>query len=633
MVRIAVDDQATSKLGGISSNVKSSMASVAKASAKAMGAAVAAAGAGAAAIGKSALDAYASYEQLSGGVEKLFGNASGTLMGFAQEAYKTTGLSANQYMEQVTGFSAALINSLGGDTEAAAKQADVAMRAISDNVNTFGSDVESVTGAFQGFAKQQYNMLDNLRLGYGGSRTEMERLIADANEYAAANGMAADLTIESFSDIVTAIELIQEKQGIAGTTSREAATTIEGSINMTRAAWRNLLTEFGKEDGDVGARITELIDSAMMALNNIMPRIQVIFQSIAEALPTYMPVVLDVLVNQVFPTLIEAVNSILPMLLEVLAQVLVMIAEQLPLLVETLVPVIVGLAPTMLDAALQMFLGILEALAESGPQIIDGLIDMLIDLIDKLPEYLPKMAEAALEFFWAIGQAIIERGPEILQHLLITIAKLVVEVGNAAGQVFDAAVEFMGGLLGGIASEAGNVVNAIGDVIMGGIRSIGQFFSDMYNAGGDLVQGLINGIASNIGAVIDTIVGGLEDAVDAALSFLGIHSPSRLFAWMGDMTMEGMAEGIEDTASKAEKAMRKAADGIYGAAEGDVSIESNFGAKGVAGSVGKSTAVSINVEKMEVRDERDIKAIADELYRLMNRQSGGAIWNSSYSAV
>ena len=240
-------------------------------------------GAAATAVGvlvKKSVDAYGEYEQLAGGVKKLFGEeASAEVMKYANDAYKTAGMSANQYMEQATQFSAALINSLG-DQSAAAKQTDVAMRAISDNYNTFGGDIQNVQNAFQGFAKGQFNMLDNLRLGYGGTRGEMERLIADANEYAKANGMAADLSIDSFSDIVTAIDLVQQKQGIAGTTAAEAASTIQGSLNMTKAAWQNLVAGFANPDADLG----QLMDNLVIAivgdkqgkglLNQIVPAIQ-----------------------------------------------------------------------------------------------------------------------------------------------------------------------------------------------------------------------------------------------------------------------------------------------------------------------------------------------------------------------
>lgn len=252
-------------------------------------------------LGKSAFQAYSDFEQLSGGVAKLYGNAGmdvqqyaaaqnksvsevtatwqrnnaaqDTVMKNAAAAFKTCGMSANDYMTQATSFSAALINSLGGDTQKAAAMTDVAMRAMSDNINTFGSSAEDVSNAFSGFAKQNYTMLDNLKLGYGGTKEEMERLISDANAWGKANGEASDLSIDSFADVVQAVQQIQEKQQIAGTTSREAATTIEGSMNSAKAAWANLLTELGKSDGNVKQAVQQLFDSGVQVLKNALPRV------------------------------------------------------------------------------------------------------------------------------------------------------------------------------------------------------------------------------------------------------------------------------------------------------------------------------------------------------------------------
>ena len=252
-----------SSLGG---KIKGGLATVAKLGVAAVGVATAAT----AALVKSSVAGYAEYQQMVGGVQKLYGNMGMSLEQFAEysgksiddvksqwtnleqaqnmvlenakNAYKTAGMSANEYMSTATSFSAALINSFGGDTIKAAERTDVAMRAISDNWNTFGGDIESIKYAFQGFAKQNYTMLDNLKLGYGGTKTEMERLIADANEYAASIGEAGDMSIESFADVVRAIDLIQQKQGIANTTAREAASTVSGSIGSLKAAWENLLS-------------------------------------------------------------------------------------------------------------------------------------------------------------------------------------------------------------------------------------------------------------------------------------------------------------------------------------------------------------------------------------------------------
>ncbi len=252
-------------------------------------------------LGKSAFQAYSDFEQLSGGVAKLYGNAGqsvtqyaatqgksiaevtatwqrnntaqDTVMKNAAQAFKSCGMSANEYMQQATSFSAALINSLGGDTQKAAAMTDVAMRAMSDNINTFGSNATDVQNAFNGFAKQNYTMLDNLKLGYGGTKEEMERLIADANAWGKANGEASDLSIDSFADVVQAVQQIQEKQQIAGTTAREAATTIEGSMSSAKAAWQNLLAELGKSDGNVRQAVQQLFDAGVQVLKNALPRV------------------------------------------------------------------------------------------------------------------------------------------------------------------------------------------------------------------------------------------------------------------------------------------------------------------------------------------------------------------------
>lgn len=334
-----------------------------KVGAVAIGAASAAVGA----LTKKSIDAYAEFEQLKGGVEKLYGSAADELMGYANEAYKTSGMSANKYMEQATSFSAALINSLDGDVSKAAKQTDVAMRAISDNYNTFGGDINNVTNAFQGFAKGQFNMLDNLRLGYGGTKSEMERLIADANEYAEANGKAADLTIDSFSDIVTAIELVQEKQGIAGTTSKEAATTLEGSLNMTKAAWENLVTSFADPDADIGQAMDNLITAIVGdkdgegLLNNIIPAIERAVEGIGKFIEAAVPALaekLPSLIQTFLPVIVNSIVTLITSLIQALPDILTALVDMLPDLVQTaltaLIDAIVTVTPQLLSAIWQM---------------------------------------------------------------------------------------------------------------------------------------------------------------------------------------------------------------------------------------------------------------------------------------
>lgn len=246
-----------------------------------------------AAFGKSALDAYANYEQLAGGIETLFKDASGTVMKYADNAYKTSGLSANRYMEQVTSFSASLLQSLGGDTQKAAQYADQAVIDMSDNANKMGSSMQSIQDAYQGFAKQNYTMLDNLKLGYGGTKEEMERLIKDANRVKQANGEMADLSIDSFADVTEAIHIIQTEMGITGTTAEEAEGTISGSVGAMSAAWENWVTGLGNDNADMKVLTDQLVETVITAAGNVIPRMGEILTSLGETLKEQAPVVVD----------------------------------------------------------------------------------------------------------------------------------------------------------------------------------------------------------------------------------------------------------------------------------------------------------------------------------------------------
>lgn len=257
------------------------------------------------AIGGAALSAYADYEQLVGGVDTLFGSASQTLQGYAAEAYKTCGMSANQYMTQATSFAASLVSSCSGDVAKAADYANMAMGDMSDNVNKMGSDMTDVQNAYQGFAKQNYTMLDNLKLGYGGTQAEMKRLIADANKLRQEQGKNADLTIDSYADVVEAIHTVQENMGITGTTAKEAATTISGSIGMAKAAWENFITGLGRDDVDFSQLTQQLLESIGAVATNVAPRVAQIGKGIVEAFP----VVLSGLGSVLGPAISEALAT------------------------------------------------------------------------------------------------------------------------------------------------------------------------------------------------------------------------------------------------------------------------------------------------------------------------------------
>ncbi len=552
VVKIGVDDKATSKVAAIGDKIKGGLGTAAKAGVAALGAALASAATGTVALGKAALESYAQYEQLVGGVDKLFQDASPKLQEYAANAYQTAGMSANQYMEQATSFSAALINSLGGDTQKAADQADVAMRAMSDNVNTFGSNMEDVQNAFQGFSKQNYTMLDNLKLGYGGTKEEMQRLISDANEYAASIGEASDLSIDSFSDIVTAIDLIQQKQHIAGTTAREAATTIEGSVNMAKAAWQNWVTELGKDDADMGKLTTQLVDSVTTAASNIVPRVAVIAGAAMAALSEQLPSAVEQLgasLSGYAPTLGASVMS----LIGTVAQ---MAMEYAPTALLAIVGAVTAFlteyAPTLLESALTMFLAIVQALTESGPQIMAALMVVLQSLVKLCIDNAPAMLDAALGLVGMLLQAIVDYGPQILLQLLLLLASLIVAIGMKVGEFFDGGGQLIEGLLMGAQAFFDQVADwfgSIGDMILSAVGDLGSLLAD---AGKSVIGGFL---------------GGLKGAWDGVAGWFGeitasipqIKGPpvkdAGLLVENGELVMQGFARGMERGWASAEGAL------------------------------------------------------------------------------
>ena len=302
----------------LASGVKTGLATVAKVGAAAVTAGVA----GVAALTKMGVEGYAQYEQLVGGVETLFKESQGTVMKYAENAYKTAGMSANQYMETVTSFSASLIQSLGGDTAKAAEVGNRAVVDMSDNANKMGTDITMIQNAYQGFAKQNYTMLDNLKLGYGGTQEEMKRLIKDAanmkdvqNEL----GITVDKNSMSFGNVVNAISVMQASLGIAGTTSREAATTIEGSISMMKGAWQNLVVGMADENANMEVLINNFVESTATAAQNLLPRIEQTLIGIGQLITALAPVIADALpqlVESVLPALLTAGVSLVTALVK-----------------------------------------------------------------------------------------------------------------------------------------------------------------------------------------------------------------------------------------------------------------------------------------------------------------------------
>lgn len=412
-----------------------------------------------------AIEGYGEYEQLVGGVETLFGSSADTVIKNAENAYKTAGLSANAYMETVTSFSASLLQSMGNDTEAAAKKADLALTDMSDNANKMGTDMQSIQNAYQGFAKQNYTMLDNLKLGYGGTKEEMQRLIDDANALNAAQGNYTNYTIESYADIVDAIHTVQTEMGITGTTALEASTTIEGSIGAMKAAYQNFVTGLGDQNADIGALTEELIQAAGTVAENVLPVIENVVKNIAET-----------------------------------------VKKQGPDMITKFVAYATEKLPEVLKLGIQLIVSLVKGLAQNLPELLRGtlaLVDAIISaFLDSLPD--------------------------------------IIEVGK------------------------------------------------------DIVRGLWEGIkamASWIGEKVSGFVGGLVDGVKGVL---GIHSPSRVFAGIGQNMALGLGQGFEKQMQSVTAGIQNAiptptVDTVYNAAAGMV----NGLAAQSAGSPGGSYTINL----------------------------------------
>lgn len=367
--------------------MKSAFATAGKAAVKAGKVIVAGVAAGTAAMGKlvkSALDGYAGYEQLEGGVKKLFGkDAQKLVVEYAKNAYKTAGLSANEYMDTVTSFSASLISSLGNDTVAAAKYADIAITDMADNANTFGTSMEDIQNAYKGFSKQNYTMLDNLKLGYGGTQKEMERLLEDASKLS-----GVKYNISNFSDIIEAIHVIQDNQGIAGTTKAEAEKTISGSVNAAKAAWQNLLSGLADGNQDIDQLVNNLADSVMKAVNRIVPRLQTMAPRLVQAVQTLVSTLapqLPGIINSVLPAMIEAATTLIGGLADVLPDLLGSIIDVLPNVVKQIGGALRKLFPSLLKTFKTLigkidFKGLGTAIGSGLKSIVTNLPQILSDI-------------------------------------------------------------------------------------------------------------------------------------------------------------------------------------------------------------------------------------------------------------
>lgn len=447
------------ELKGISNEVEktnSKVTGVVKGAGKAMAGAFAVATTAAVGFGasliKSATQGFGEYEQLIGGVDTLFKESSGTVQAYAENAYKTAQLSANQYMSTVTGFSASLLQSLGGDTAKAAQYADQAVIDMADNANKMGTSMESIQYAYQGFAKQNYTMLDNLKLGYGGTRSEMQRLLEDAEKI---SGIHYDL--DNFADMTAAIHVIQEEMGIAGTSAKEASQTIQGSVASMKSAWSNLVTGMADENADIGSLVSTFVTTAGTAFENLIPVIFQSLESIASLVERITPIITAKL-----PMLIQ---TLLPPFINVVVQIAIAIVQNLPMILTTILQGFVTALPSLIQ-------GIVEAI----PAIIEALVGFLTD-----PGNIGLIVDAAVQLFMGLVMAV----PKILGGLIGAFGTLVGNLWNGITSMF-----------GQFAANFGNFISGI---FKGAINGVLTFIENFINAPIDLLNGFIGVINDNFG--------------------------------------------------------------------------------------------------------------------------------------
>lgn len=479
------------------------------ASMAALGTTAVAVGKGVAKAVKASIEGFGDYEQLVGGVETLFKSSSNEVVKYANNAYKTAGLTANEYMETVTSFSASLLQSLNGDTAKAAQVADMAITDMSDNANKMGTDMSSIQNAYQGFAKQNYTMLDNLKLGYGGTKQEMERLLADAEKL---SGQKYD--ISNLNDVYQAIHVIQTNIGITGTTAKETSTTIQGSIKAVKSTFQNLITGLADKKANIHQLVGNFTDSVITAGKNIIPRIVTIVKNMG-------------------PAISETVTTLLPELIPVVSE-----------LINQLVNGIMQNLKPIIQAATTIVSTLANALTEDDT--ITSIIDATLYLVDSIvgmlrnPEQLQKLIDAAIKITLEIASGLLQMMPQIIDAGLQLIKGLIKGLWNNRGLI-----------LSTIKQLGKTIISKIKAVF--GIHSPSTIFADI---GKNLILGLIRGLQNSLHLVVDKVKNLGNTVVNALKNKLGIHSPSTVFASLGDYSGQGFGVGFTRSMKKVKEKIK-----------------------------------------------------------------------------
>ncbi|WP_294807642.1 hypothetical protein [uncultured Gemmiger sp.] len=453
------------KVGTVASAVGKGIFDVTERVVKVSAAATTAGAAAVSALTTLAVNSYAEYEQLVGGVETLYKDSADKVQEYAAIAYKTAGLSANDYMETATSFAAALVSSLAGDTDAAAELANTAVSDMSDNANKFGTDIESLQTAYNGFAKGQFQLLDNLKLGYGGTKQEMQRLLDDANKLNAAQGKYTKYTIDNYADIVQAVHDIQTEMDITGTTAREASSTIQGSTSAAKAAWSNLVTGVADDNADFILLVNDFVDSVGTAAQNILPRIEIALDGAAKLIEHLVPPImakLPALIETVLPKLARsAVNIVQKLVSEIKANAGKLIDSAVQI-ITVLGNGIYQMLPTVAQSALQIILTMVSKLNENLPQMLDTAGRMLIAFVQGISNHLPDIVKAAGSIIGTLLTYFVNHLPEIVNGALKMGSAIVDGIMQGISAAWDGLVSWFNGIFNSLFGNRSVNVNVNG---------------------------------------------------------------------------------------------------------------------------------------------------------------------------
>ena len=539
-------------------------------------------------VGKQALASYGEYEQLTGGVETLFKDSSDIVMEYASNAYMTAGLSANEYMSTVTSFSASLLQSLGGDTEKASAYADRAITDMADNANKTGTSMEMIQNAYQGFDKQNYTMLDNLKLGYGGTKTEMERLIKDASGMTKEMeelGVSVDATDMSFGNIVNAISVMQKHMGIAGTTAKEAGTTIQGSVNAMKSAWSNLLTGLADDNANIEDLVRNLMltiagdgtENNLGVLGNVMPAVENISKGIMNALPQLLNGIISIL-----PQFLDAGVNIINGLVNGIQQNMPAIMSATMQIINTLLTTIINNLPKILEMGIQVIVSLIQGIAQQLPTLIPQMVEAVLTMVDTLIDNIDLIIDAGIQLIIGLAEGLIDALPQLIDKIPVIIDKLCTAIINNLPKIIEMGITLIVKLAEGLIKAIPQLISKVPQIISSLLNAITSGgFSKMLNAGRDLLNKVKEGIVAGIGSlasigtnIVQGLWNGINNAKDWVLgkikgfgksilngikSIFGIHSPSTVFRdQVGKNLALGIGEGFEDEMANVTSEMQNA---------------------------------------------------------------------------